>query len=206
MASGRQIRARQIPNPYFRRKMDPILVVDDEIEMRIAMSETLKHCGYGVELSDSANDALEKIKKDSYSLVVADMTMPERSGLELLKDIKSVKPALPVIMVTAYGTVQTAVEAMRLGAFDYVLKPFNFDIFAFVVERALEFKDHAGNGSAHPELKEEQNYYRLIPCWHCDYKEIDIFSHPACRGCGWVLCPSCKACKAGGDCELNPLT
>ena len=117
--------------------MNPILIVDDEVEMRIAMSETLKHCGYPVEVSHNAIDALNKFKKNDYTMVVTDMTMPKRSGVELLKDIKKIKPDIPVLMVTAYGTIETAVEAMKHGAFDYILKPFKFDVFTFVVERAL---------------------------------------------------------------------
>ncbi len=117
--------------------MHPILIVDDEVEMRIAMSETLKHCGYPVEVSHNALDALNKFKKGEFSMVITDMTMPKRSGLELLKDIKAINPQIPVLMVTAYGTIETAVEAMKHGAFDYILKPFKFDVFTFVVERAL---------------------------------------------------------------------
>ena len=99
---------------------EPVLIVDDEVEMRTAMSETLKHCGYPVEISHNAIDAIKKFKQNNYSLVITDMTMPKRSGLELLKDIKSIAPAKPVIMATAYGTVETAVEAMKHGAFDYI--------------------------------------------------------------------------------------
>jgi len=121
--------------------MEPILIVDDEVEMRIAMSETLKHSGYPVEISHNAIDALNKFKKNSYSMVVTDMTMPKRSGIELLKDIRAINPRIPVVMITAYGTIETAVEAMRLGAFDYILKPFKFDVFTFVVERALSSRE-----------------------------------------------------------------
>jgi DNA-binding NtrC family response regulator len=121
--------------------MQPILIVDDEVEMRIAMSETLKHCGYPVEISHNAIDALNKFKKGEYSMVITDMTMPKRSGLELLKDVKAIKADIPVLMVTAYGTIETAVEAMKHGAFDYILKPFKFDIFTFVVERALTLSE-----------------------------------------------------------------
>ena len=81
--------------------MKPILIVDDEVEMRIAMSETLKHCGYPVETSHNAIDALNKVKKNEYSMVITDMTMPKRSGLELLKDIKNLEQHNPVLMVTA---------------------------------------------------------------------------------------------------------
>jgi two-component system response regulator FlrC len=138
--------------------MQPILIVDDEVEMRIAMSETLKHCGYPVEVSHNAIDALNKFKKGDYSMVITDMTMPKRSGLELLKDVKTLKPDVPVLMVTAYGTIETAVEAMKHGAFDYILKPFKFDVFTFVVERALTLSEErraqtparaeAGNGES----------------------------------------------------------
>lgn len=119
---------------------DPVLVVDDEVEMRIAMSASLKHCGIPVELSHNAIDALNKFKKNNYSLVITDMTMPKRSGLELLKDIKKLKPTMPLIMITAYGTIDTAVEAMKYGAFDYIQKPFNFDSFIFLIERAIAYK------------------------------------------------------------------
>ncbi len=138
--------------------MQPILIVDDEVEMRIAMSETLKHCGYPVEVSHNAIDALNKFKKGDFGMVITDMTMPKRSGLELLKDVKALKPDVPVLMVTAYGTIETAVEAMKHGAFDYILKPFKFDVFTFVVERALTLSEErrartparagAGNGEA----------------------------------------------------------
>lgn len=119
---------------------DPILIVDDEVEMRIAMSAALKKCGYPVELSHNAIDAFNKFKKTTYSLVITDMTMPKRSGLELLKDIKSVDTEIPVILITAYGTIDTAVSAMKYGAFDYVQKPFDFDTFIFLIERALTYK------------------------------------------------------------------
>lgn len=116
---------------------DPILVVDDEVEMRIAMSAALKKCGFPVELSHNAIDALNKFKKKEYSLVITDMTMPKRSGIELLKDLKAINPEVPVVLITAYGTIDTALAAMKHGAFDYVQKPFDFDTFIFLIERAL---------------------------------------------------------------------
>ena len=132
---------------------EPVLIVDDEVEMRIAMSETLKHCGYPVEISHNAIDAIKKFKQNNYSLVITDMTMPKRSGLELLKDIKSIAPAKPVIMATAYGTVETAVEAMKHGAFDYIKKPINFDSFQFIVQQALNYEGMTGSVSIDVERK-----------------------------------------------------
>ncbi len=136
---------------------EPVLIVDDEVEMRIAMSETLKHCGYPVEISHSAIDAIKKFKQNNYSLVITDMTMPKRSGLELLKDIKSISPAKPVIMATAYGTVETAVEAMKHGAFDYIKKPINFDSFQFIVQQALNYEGTTGNVSIDVEKKKSNS-------------------------------------------------
>ena len=136
---------------------EPVLIVDDEVEMRIAMSETLKHCGYPVEISHNAIDAIKKFKQNNYSLVITDMTMPKRSGLELLKDIKSIAPTKPVIMATAYGTVETAVEAMKHGAFDYIKKPINFDSFQFIVQQALNYEGMTGNVSIKLENKKSNS-------------------------------------------------
>jgi two-component system response regulator FlrC len=132
---------------------DPILVVDDEVEMRIAMQAALKRCGYPVELSHNAIDGFNKFKKNRYSLVITDMTMPKRSGLELLKDMKALSPEIPVILITAYGTIDTAISAMKHGAFDYVQKPFDFDTFIFLIERALTFKQELPSAL----LKSDQN-------------------------------------------------
>ncbi|MCH8885777.1 MAG: sigma-54-dependent Fis family transcriptional regulator [SAR324 cluster bacterium] len=142
--------------------MHPILIVDDEVEMRIAMSETLKHCGYPVEVSHNALDALNKFKKNDYAMVVTDMTMPKRSGLELLKDIKALDPEIPVLMVTAYATIETAIEAMKHGAFEYIQKPFKSEVFTFKVDRALhQAKEkkpaaRAGAGKKSPATQEKR--------------------------------------------------
>lgn len=130
---------------------DPILVVDDEVEMRIAMSAALKRCGYPVELSHNAIDALNKFKKKQYSMVITDMTMPKRSGVELLKDIKAIDPNIPIVLITAYGTIETAVASMKHGAFDYIQKPFDFDTFIFLIERALSFKEQSPLPTAIPQ-------------------------------------------------------
>ena len=144
-------------------QIKPILVVDDEVEMRIAMTETLKHCGYAVESSSNAIDALKKYKENDYSLVITDMTMPKRSGLELLKDIKRLDSAKPVIMATSYATVETAIEAMKHGAFDYIKKPIDFDSFVYLVERALAFKG---------------NKVSINPLNEIDYEDYDFHEDP----------------------------
>ena len=114
-----------------------ILVVDDEIEMRIALQKSLEKCGYKVELAHNVETALNKLSVSSYNLILTDMTMPKQSGMEILNYIQKENINLPVIMITAHGTITIAVEAMKKGAFDFVEKPFNFDTLVFLVERAL---------------------------------------------------------------------
>lgn len=115
----------------------PILVVDDESEMRSALSHALTREGFAVESAVSGTKALSKIKKDSVSLVITDLKMPEMTGMELLGAVKKIAPEIPVIVITAYGSIHNAVEAMQAGAADYLLKPFSFEVLGTTVKRVL---------------------------------------------------------------------
>ena len=117
---------------------EELLVVDDEPQMLIAVNETMRRLGYGVTTAGSGMEALRRLKEKYYGLVITDMRMPEVSGLDLLRRIKNLAPQTPVVLLTAYGTVQNAVDAMREGAFDYLLKPFDAEALENVVRRALE--------------------------------------------------------------------
>jgi len=117
-----------------------ILVVDDDSLLRDFLSETLNRSGYGVDLASTGGEALEKIRKEDYDIILSDVRMPNMDGMELLKTTKDFLPDAKVVMMTAYGTVQNAVEAMKLGAFDYVMKPFSIDEIELVLKRALEHK------------------------------------------------------------------
>ena len=114
-----------------------ILVVDDEESMRIALSEALVRGGHRVDCVANGHDALTKISSESFKLVVTDVRMPKMDGLEVLQEIKKVSPQTPVIVITAYGAIQNAVDAMRRGAADYILKPFSFEDLSAAVKRAL---------------------------------------------------------------------
>ena len=105
--------------------MDPILIVDDEPGVRSMLSQVLRDNHYAVDTAINSAEALEKIQNDSFSLVIADVRMPEISGIELLEKLKANNPAVPVIMITGFGSVNDAVEAMQKGAADYLLKPFS---------------------------------------------------------------------------------
>lgn len=117
-----------------------ILVVDDDPLLRDFLAETLNRTGYSVSLASTGEEALEKIRKEDCDIILSDVRMPNMDGMELLKTAKSSLPDAKVVMMTAYGTVQNAVEAMKLGAFDYVMKPFSIDEIELVLKRAIEHR------------------------------------------------------------------
>jgi DNA-binding NtrC family response regulator len=114
--------------------MEKILIVDDEEGMRLAMSEALKRAGYITETSVDGISALSKLESEKYSMVITDMKMPKVTGMDLLREIKKISPDTKVILVTAYGTVDCAVEAMKEGASDFLLKPFSFESLLQIVK------------------------------------------------------------------------
>jgi DNA-binding NtrC family response regulator len=117
---------------------EELLVVDDEPQMLIAINETLRRSGYSIATAGSGMEALRKLKEKYYRLVITDMRMPEVSGLDLLRKVKNLAPQTPVILLTAYGTIQNAVDAMRYGAYDYLLKPFSSESLESIVRKALD--------------------------------------------------------------------
>jgi len=105
-----------------------ILVVDDEVLIRDMIKRGLSQMGgFSVEVAQSGPEAIEKMEKDVFDLVLTDLKMPEMDGLELLKTIKGTRPEIMVIMMTAHGSIETAVEAMKIGADDYITKPIDFN-------------------------------------------------------------------------------
>lgn len=109
--------------------------------MRIALSESLESCGYKVKVSGSGADALEKFQEDKFEVVITDMRMPGMSGMDVLRGIKKVSSKTPVIVITAYGTVNTAVEAMKEGAADFLMKPFSIDHLESLVKKVVAKKE-----------------------------------------------------------------
>jgi DNA-binding NtrC family response regulator len=131
-----------------RRK---VLVVDDDASLRRVMEMQLEEIGCDVLAAASGKEALAALEEVTPALVITDLKIPGMSGIELLKLLRANQPEMTVIMVTAYGTVKTAVEAMKAGAYDYLTKPIDYDELALVVNRALE----------HQQLIEEVRNLRL---------------------------------------------
>jgi len=107
------------------RKKFRILVVDDEFSIRISLGDLLRRDGYQVEVAESAESALEMLKAQSFDLLMVDVKMPGMDGLEMLERVKEDDPDTTVVMMTAYGSIDSAVQAMKLSAIDYVVKPFD---------------------------------------------------------------------------------
>jgi two-component system response regulator FlrC len=116
---------------------EKLLIVDDDQSMRAALYESLSSCGYEVETAENGVDALVKFGEGRFSVVVTDMRMPKMSGMDVLRGVKKISPQTPVILITAYGTVNTAVEAMKEGAAEFIMKPFSLDDLEFAVKNVL---------------------------------------------------------------------
>ncbi len=103
----------------------PILVVDDEKNIRLTMSQALEPLGVPVETAVNGEEALQKINRGDYGLMFLDLKMPGMSGMEVLRKVRDDRSEIRVIIITAHGTIETAVEAMKLGAADFIQKPFS---------------------------------------------------------------------------------
>jgi len=118
--------------------MDTILIVDDEKNYLVVLEALLSPEGYEIMTSDKAQEALRLIQESDIDLLLTDMKMPGMTGMELLEEIKKIKPEVPVIMMTAYGTIEMAVEAMKKHAYDYITKPFQNEELKLTIRKALE--------------------------------------------------------------------
>jgi DNA-binding NtrC family response regulator len=115
-----------------------ILLVEDKESLRQMLATALKKAGYSVDEAPDGNAAVQKIRKQPYNLVLSDLRLPTLSGLEILKTQKDIDPTIPVLIMTAYGTIEEAVQAMKQGAFDFVPKPVDISHLFLLVDRALE--------------------------------------------------------------------
>ena len=124
-----------------------ILVVDDERNIRKNLGMVLEEEGYKVDTSGTGDDALLRIKKGRYDLALIDIQMPKMDGLELLRYLRGLRPKMPVVMLTAYGTVSKAVEAMKLGAMDFLEKPFDPKVIRLLCQEILERQKIGASGT-----------------------------------------------------------
>ena len=139
-----------------------ILVVDDDPAHRTMLRTLLTGWGYSISEADDGSTAIEKVHEQAFDLVLMDIRMISVSGLEALEEIKAFNPAIPVIIMTAYSSVETAVEALKSGAYDYLTKPLDFDELRLAMERAMD----------HRQLREENRLLRESLGNHFDRQNI----------------------------------
>jgi DNA-binding NtrC family response regulator len=140
-----------------------ILVVDDEKNILKVVSTTLGKESYTVDTARSSEEAIEKFDKDTHDLIITDLKLPGKSGMELLEYIKSRNPDIPIIMITAFGTIENAVEAMKKGAFNYLTKPVNPDELLSVVKEVLEkYELKRENVALKSELRQKYTFSTIV--------------------------------------------
>jgi two-component system, NtrC family, response regulator AtoC len=127
-----------------------ILIVDDEPSLRKVLAAMLRRAGYGVQTAEDGHAAVRALEENAFDLVVSDLRMPGMDGIELLGWCRNRYPGLPVVLITAHGTVDSAVEAIKLGAHDYVTKPFDQDELQAVIKKGLATEER-GRKSLQPE-------------------------------------------------------
>jgi DNA-binding NtrC family response regulator len=118
-----------------------LLIIEDDKIMRVTLTDYLRSKGHGVVACSLGADGIAGFDKGDFSLVISDVMLPDMNGLDILKKIKEKAPRAVVLIITAYGTIKDAVEALKLGAFDYITKPFALEEFNLIINRALEVKE-----------------------------------------------------------------
>ena len=140
-----------------------IHLIDDEPIIHEVMSQLLTSEGYQVEISSSGEEALQKAAVQSFDLTLLDLLMPGMDGIEVLKNLRRIHPRAVIIIITAYASVESAIAAMKLGAFDYVQKPFKHDELLLTIQRALEHKKlQEENIRLKDELKRKFSFENII--------------------------------------------
>src|SRR4026208_2138671 len=156
--------------------MGRILIADDHDSLRRGLAQAVSEAGHDVEEAPNGNAAIEKLHESVFDVVVSDLKIGGSTGLEVLKTAKTLHPATSVILMTAFGSVHTAVEAMKSGAFDYVQKPFEIEEMEVKIEKALEMR----------RMRHELDYLRHTQNDIYDFDRIVGTSEPLKRVLGVV--------------------
>ena len=117
-----------------------ILIVDDELILRKSLARWLERDGHDIDVAENGEEALKKTETKKYDLMLVDIKMPGMSGIDVLKHIKGNDPEIAVVMITAFGSISTAIESMKNGANDYLLKPFDPNELSLLIEKILTSK------------------------------------------------------------------
>ncbi|MGC3991371.1 MAG: response regulator [Chthoniobacteraceae bacterium] len=158
-----------ILNPPIAR----LLIVDDELHLLKAFCDALGHRGYATVAISSPEEALAALRDEDFDLVFTDLKMPGMSGIEFLRAAREISPNLVCIMMTGHATIDTAIEAMKAGAFDYILKPFNLPMIQPAITRGLDMKRLRDENI---QLRESVSIY---DAQHGDHQHAQLRLHPS---------------------------
>ncbi len=140
-----------------------ILVVDDEESIREFLEIMLKKEGYEITLAEDGQKAKDLLSKKTFDMIISDLQMPHVTGIELLRHVKETSPEIVFMMITAFGTTETAVEAMKMGAYDYITKPFKIDEVRLNIQNALRSRNlEVENRSLKKELVKEYSFQNMV--------------------------------------------
>ncbi len=169
--------------------MEKILIVDDERSMRDVLSIMLKRTGYAVTTAANGEEAIAQLGKDIFDLVITDLKMPKVSGLDVLKAVKEQSPDTVVLMVTAFASTESAVEAMKQGAYDYLTKPFQVDELQLIVRNALEKRRlSAENTLLKREIASRSSFAEIIGQSEVMRKVFDVIRKVADTRSNVLIC------------------
>jgi DNA-binding NtrC family response regulator len=146
--------------------MAKVLVIDDEANLRKVLAALLRRDGYDVTIAEDGEMGVAEFQKNGADAVITDLVMPKLGGMDVLRAVNAADPEVPVIIITAHGTVDSAVEAIKLGAFDYVTKPFDQSELSNVIAKA---------SGTHESARRNARGERAVPPWWA--------SLPRCRMC-----------------------
>jgi two-component system response regulator PilR (NtrC family) len=150
-----------------------VLIIDDDPSIRNMLSIVLANEGFAVSTVESAILALKRLKKETFDLIISDIKMPEISGIDLLRKVKSIDPDIPVIMITGFASTNDAVEAMKLGAEDYIIKPFNLDELKIIINKSIYKKSiERENVELKSKLSDREEFESIVSK---DQKILKIF-------------------------------
>ena len=148
---------------YLVMKNYKVLFIDDDLQILSIVEQFLSRSGFDITTESSVHKAIEKVRSENYTVVFTDLIMPEISGMDLLKQIKEISPETEVVIVSGYGTIESAIEAMKLGSYDFLQKPINFDRFKILIDRIIEKRKlKEENQLIRSRLKERYKYDELV--------------------------------------------
>src|SRR6185436_1892619 len=145
------------------RRKGVVLIIDDEEEIRESIEMLLTSEGMTVDTASSGEEGLKKIEENLYDVVLLDLMLPGKSGMEVQKDIKRIDPTLPVVIITAIGALETAVTAIKAGSYDYITKPWNNEKLVVIVSNAIKQRQlMSENFQLRRALKERFGYSNIV--------------------------------------------